>query len=200
MFVTAALHESGARVFIDATKTPARIPFLAASDRIRLSVLHLVRDPLAQVCSSIGHRGGPASKHAKAWVRRQREISHLVGGVPDSRHLIIRYEDLCLEPVIELNRICAFLDLAPIPALDSYDSFEHHVIGNAMRKAKGSRAKIKLDTRWQKELDPEKRREIIQVSGEWADRFGYEPAYLRRKPQRPYPARHSEPTRGEPGT
>lgn len=87
--------------------------------------VHIVRDPIA-VCSSqkrslMENKNLPASYLGYDWLScmlDKRWVPHarfLASRRNDVRHIVVRYEDLVAEPVAELGRIAANLDLAPPP-------------------------------------------------------------------------------------
>lgn len=171
-FVVAALDATGTHVFADTTKSPARIPFLAGCAGLRLSVIHLVRDPRAQVFSALKHRPDRSvAFHARSWVRRQRSIERCLDRLTDTQRLLLRYENLCRAPDVELERVAGFLGLAGSGGWERYANKEHHIIGNRMRRARPEANGIRLDEKWRTGMSPEHQAAVMRIAGRQASRY-----------------------------
>jgi len=170
-FIAGALAASGARVFFDAHKSPHRIALLAQSARIRLRVVHLVRDPRAQCWSSARRRETSLDRAAWSWRQTHRTIErHLEAtDVPMMR---LTYEDFCRQPSAAFGQLCTF---AGVPARDIPENFrdtDHHILGNAMRKPRDGRTTIQLDERWRDHLSHRDLRAIGRWTDALARRYG----------------------------
>ena len=65
-------------------------------------------------------------------------------------YLVVRYEDLCTNPVETMKKICSFVDL-PFNNLDLTrldKSQSHTIFGNPMRTDAHKRQKLVYDDRW----------------------------------------------------
>ena len=61
----------------------------------------------------------------------------------------LSYEKLCLFPVRQLDDLCRFLDVQPVPEMLAIgESGSHVVLGNRMKDEDGTRAGIRYDGRW----------------------------------------------------
>ena len=82
--------------------------------------VYLVRDPRDYVLSwlrSPTHVGGVGAA-ARVWQEEQQSgLTALAGIVPDSRILLVKYENLVSDPATELDKICAFLEIEPEPSM-----------------------------------------------------------------------------------
>jgi hypothetical protein len=78
--------------------------------------VYLVRDPRDYVLSwlrSPTHVGG-VNAAARVWREEQQSgLTALAGMIPDSRILLVKYEDLVSDPATELGRICSHLEIEP---------------------------------------------------------------------------------------
>jgi hypothetical protein len=146
------LEVTGARVFADASKDPARVRHLEHLSALRPHALHLVRDSPGFVASRMHNTRTSLEEGVRDWNRMAGHIQRLFAILPADRRLRLRYEDLCRDPLKELARICAFVGVeAPSGPLD-FRAVEHHVIGNRMRL--GTSSEIRLDERWRERLTP----------------------------------------------
>ena len=95
--------------------------------------------------------------------------------VRSSRYFELRYEDLVLEPELELGRVCDFLQLDFEPAMLAYHeeaddgALEDHPL-LAKPPIPGAR-------RWKEELDPKTTELFEAIAGGALTRLGYERAY-----------------------
>jgi hypothetical protein len=103
------------------------VPYIAEYEQIfpDMKFIHIVRDPVA-VCSSqkrslMENKRLPASYLGfdwlscmldKRWVPHARFIAERR---ENSRHIVVRYEDLVKNPSGEIGRVATWLDLAPPP-------------------------------------------------------------------------------------
>lgn len=172
-FVRAALEAGGKRVFLDATKDPIRIRFLAGLDGVRLKVIHLVRDPRSYAFSRMRDAGMTAAGAADAWLRTNGNVERHLAALPDTDHMLLRYESFCRETGDALERIAALAGVEPIPPPDDIRGSEHHIMGNKMRLPQFATREIRLDERWRGKLSGVDLDRIERVTGRMARRLGY---------------------------
>lgn len=173
-FHRALLDEAGARIFVDGQKhwlTPLVFRILGGRD---VSVLHLTRDPRGFAYSMTRRNRGDAVRAARGW-RRNHGVIGMAGRLA-GRCLLVRYEDLALDPRRTTARIFAFLGVEDRDVVHGPDDpARHHTIGNRMKTAFDGR--VEIDVRWREAFDA---RELERISGAAAPlmaRFGYaEPA------------------------
>ena len=156
----ACLEEAGARVFVDATKTPRRISEVAAVSELELRVLHLVRDPRGYVASAKRRLGVSVRVATTVWCRVNRDVLRRAAscGVP---YLLVPYEALCARVEGVLRGIDEFL-AAGGQNTAATEPLEHHVIGNEARLREWRYTDVKLDERWRTELTDSEQREVIE--------------------------------------
>jgi hypothetical protein len=166
-------HFGEDRVLVDSSKTVATVQTwveLVGKENVR--VLLLVRDVRGWVTSMIDlskrtgeHRvrdllgkfglSGPKEiarrtrlNRFRQWYRgNQRLQRFLEQSAIDTFQL--SYEKLCLFPDKQLDDLCRFLDVQPVPEMLSIrKSGSHVVLGNRMKDEDGTRAGIRYDGRW----------------------------------------------------
>jgi hypothetical protein len=173
-FIRAALSVSGASVFLDATKIPARIRFLAGIEEVDLRVIHLVRDPRGYCHSVRKHTGRSVESASREWASNQYHCDEARRSLPEVRWLQTRYEDLCTDPEGHLAEVCDFMGVPPLPAPEEYRSTTHHIIGNRMRSSSDPRTSIRLDEKWRETLSGSEQQLVARVAANQARRYGYE--------------------------
>ena len=164
---------TGASTFIDASKDPTRVRFLRQYCSIEPYVIHLVRDSLAFVNSARKNdKGARAFYNAILWWNRTAwHMERLRRTTSPERWLLVRYEDLCANPEVELKRILQFLGVAGGPPVLEFRQSSHHIIGNRMRRSELSQ--IRLDTSWRDELSKAQVDQIVARTRKYRQRFGY---------------------------
>lgn len=107
--------------------------------------------------------GWPVEQSAWQW-RRSNEV--IEEDSPHLQHLLwSRYEDLTANPQQELDRICAFLGIAPFPPFDSGQAVAIHEREQEIRNLN----QVSIDS-----LSAEQLRRINEVAGDTLRHFGYE--------------------------
>ena len=189
------LAESGKRILVDSSKVAHRLKFLWRIPEFHIRVIHLVRDGRAVALTYMRQdefadsrepawrRGGrgmaseatapslPMHTAAEEWRRCLRSEQHVLAGLPRSRWIEVRYEELCGNPEGTLERIHSFLGTKSGPVTRAFRAAENHVIGNGMRL--DTTSEIALDERWRSVLTEEYVRVFDSVAGGVNRRYGY---------------------------
>ena len=107
---------TGARTFVDTSKTPEFARELAALPGVELYVLNLVRDPRAVTCSWYKRKKSlsGAVKNARDWLRRQQDLERWRPAL-GKRYMMVRYEDLASAPQRTVDEIARWAGI-PLPA------------------------------------------------------------------------------------
>ena len=171
-FVRAVLDTTGAEVFFDTSKGHLRLGRLLASSAFDIRVVTLVRDVRGYAAAAARRRGTSLRDSAQTWKKDQLAIRALTKDLPPDRRLLVRYEDLCMNPSGTLTRLHEFCGVAPMEVPRQLFSTEHHVLGNNMRMAKA--IEIRLDERWRGELKDSQQAEVLRIAGELHREFGYQ--------------------------
>ena len=84
--------------------------------------IHLVREPMVTLASVLeAYRSSPANNEScfpHTWrIRRFFRLADVNRERLPSRYLVLRYEDLVGDPNLQMERVRAFLDISPSPAL-----------------------------------------------------------------------------------
>jgi hypothetical protein len=123
-----------------------------------MRVIHLVRDPRDVACSSIGMGWAGNPYHGLGhWLKTEDSWTEVAPRLPETRVLDVRYEDLVAQPEAELSRICAFLDVAFVPEMLTYDG-----------RSTYSKPDPSMMQQWRRRLSP---REIGLLEGRLGDRL-----------------------------
>jgi sulfotransferase family protein len=162
-----------ASAFIDASKDPVRVRFLSEYCEIEPFVIHLVRDSPAFVNSFLKNKGGAKSFHTaiRWWSSTARRMEQLRRVTPADHWLLVRYEDLCANPLGEIQRVLQFLGVAGAPPVVEFRPTEHHIIGNRMRL--GASSEIQLDTSWRTQLSKTQLDHVMRKTRKYRQLFGY---------------------------
>ncbi len=124
---------SAEKMAIDSSKNLPTLKLIRQHLGIDVHVIHFVRDGRAVACSNL-RKERDLHGSAMAWLKANRNIETYLAKMPDSRHLLVRYEDFVAQPTAEMRRILSFLGLPAGTvnlALDA--SLQHHLRGNRMR-------------------------------------------------------------------
>jgi hypothetical protein len=157
-------------VWVDATKEPMRLAHLARVPELCLFALHLVRDPRGY-CNSVRQTNRIGwSAAARQWLWNARNARRVLRRLPEDRRLLLRYEDLCDDPVRELNRIATLLGLRALRVYD-FQAPGHHIIGNRMRGNELSA--FERDERWKSQMSTGAIKVVELIAGRVARDYGY---------------------------
>jgi hypothetical protein len=167
---TAVLERTGKTVFVDTARDHQRPKNLASFPMLDVKVIHLVRDPRGNSASIIKHTGADAASAARQWTHSNVEAARARRYFPPERWLSLRYEELCADPAGVLDRIAAFIGVAPMPRT-GFHSSDSHIIGNKMRM-KGL-AEIREDLSWQTTLSGDQISTIARIAGPTSHEMGY---------------------------
>jgi hypothetical protein len=180
----AASEVSGRSVMVDSTGTPGRLAALIKAPGLEVSAVHLIRDPRGTAVSfakQLRKAGAPnegLSAHMSAlhWRRRNAESELVLAQLSPRRRIRIRYEDLVEDPVVELDRIGALLDLdltATGRAAASRQPWEprHTVAGNRLRL--GGQVRMQEASDWSDRLNGRQRGAVELIDGPAMRRYGY---------------------------
>jgi len=176
---------TGKKVLVDSSKAPSRLAVLARIPDLDLAVVHLVRDPRGVVWSMRKNAASPHNWQNQAptwkslayWSIYNAGAEAALAGVPRSKRLQIRYEDLVRDPESALGSIgdLVGIDLRPLGAQLAVGAdipIQHMLSGNHMRKAKGP-IRVREDTGWRKGMRRSEAAALRQVVALQMRRYGY---------------------------
>lgn len=160
VFMRAALALAGAKVFVDAGKSPYRTRYLRRLADVELHILHLIRDPRGVVTTFMENRGWDASPAMQVWMQEQLDILRILREIPDSMR--VHYEDLCDDVNGALGGIHRFVNV-PVTAFGGdFQAADHHILGNSMRLDRVGQ--IVKSERWKTRLSRNDRDAIARKS------------------------------------
>ena len=176
-FIDISCQQQGARYFVDGSKDPQRLQYFIDSGLWHVKVICITRDGRAQ---SLSHRekssqGVGYRDAVLEWKLTMRQIERVSRMLPKEDLHSLKYEDLCDDPVTQIESIWKFLELDGIDCdWENVDlkQTEHHILGNRMRLK--SSINISLDTAWLDKLDDSELNEFEQLAGAVNRRLGYQ--------------------------
>jgi hypothetical protein len=183
----AAAAEAGARLLVDASKSPWHCAVAASLADFDVSVLHLIRDPRGVAHSlrkKVGYqRGGTQiymDQHSStvsslAWVYRNRLVEwewH-----DDSKYLQMRYEDFIADPAKEVAGILELVELGDLsaPFVSSHEvdiTPSHNISGNPVRFQQGTTT-LRADEAWRESMPRHVKMYVRAITWPHMSHFGY---------------------------
>jgi hypothetical protein len=173
-------------------KTPSYMQSLPLLERVfpGAQYVHLVRDGRDAALSFMEMRRRPRfnlarprgiAAFASQWRLEVEGAAEFGRRVGSSRYLELRYEDLVVEPEVELRRVCDFLQLGFEPGMLAY----HEEVEESAREDHPLLAKPPIASvrRWKEELDPETTELFEAIAGRALAGLGYDRAYPRPSPR-----------------
>jgi hypothetical protein len=163
----------GTRVFLDTSKNPLQLRFLARSDDIDLGLIVLVRDGRGVMNSIMRHYHFTKEHALGAWIWANRNMERAMKRhVRPDRVFHLRIEDLTTDCDGVCRRLFEFLGVESGLSLDYSDLSQRHIVGNTMRLS--FKGEIRADERWRDELPPDALAYFNAHGGsDWNRRFGY---------------------------
>jgi hypothetical protein len=180
--LAATLHgvaaTAGARVVVDASKSPTYGRILEMLPDVDFHVLHLVRRPQATAHSWArfpGEAGRPV-RHASVWTS-WNVLVELLWARRGDRYLRIRYEDFAARPRETVREIVEFVgeavDALPFATDGNAElAVAHTVAGNPVRFRSGS-VPIVLDEAWRTTLPARDAQVLETLSWPLRQHYGY---------------------------
>lgn len=163
----------GKDVFLDGSKSPARLLNFLRSGLWNVKVIDLQRDGRGVSYSNKKHLNCTMADAVTRWLLITKEINQMREYLDPNSYTTITYEELCKEPGNTLRRIT---DKLGLPALhfDGGKLMEgdHHILGNKMRL--NSMSDIRFDEHWRMELSKSELREFEIMAGDKNAELGYQ--------------------------
>lgn len=165
---------AGTPVIVDSTKNPIRLRALYLERPAEVKVIYLIRDGRAVTHSRMKRENVGMGDAAKVWVAEHRKQRIVQRAMSPKNVLTLRYENLCMEPEVQLRMLCYYLDLDFDPNVLTFrENTRHAVGGNPMRFDMGNR-KIQLNEDWREALKESELEEFERVGGSLNRALGYE--------------------------
>ena len=158
-------------VFLDTTKNPLQIRFLARHPQIRLKMIALIRDGRGVIDSLIRKEEWSPQESVASWLWSNRHIHRATRYLPNADIYWLRLEDLCRKPEDTIKALFRFCGISPCWPLDYSNPAQQHIIGNSMRLHFDG--KIRYDQTWRETLSA-KYLELFDRRAGWLNKhFGY---------------------------
>ena len=141
---------SRSKVIVSSTKNVYHTSLILESNYVDPIIIHLVRDGRAVVWSYYKKykRFWP---FAWKWLMENVKIEILKRRYRNVPYLLIRYEDLALQPKEVLKRILSAVNLYYEDSMVNFRDFLHHQIGGNRMRFKSSK-EIVIDESWKQEM------------------------------------------------
>ena len=172
--ISAFIEDSENDWFLDGSKDPSRLMYLARSQQWQIKVLKLYRDGRAQSNSYRKKYKTSIKVAAREWESEMKQIHRVSNMIPSSDVIEVRYEDLCAAPQSTMESIWGQLGLEPAnidweKPLHTYGS---HILGNNNMR-QNTKVAIRLDESWRDELLPEDIKWFDRIAGHTNRGLGY---------------------------
>jgi hypothetical protein len=170
-FMRNAIKFKNATVYLDGTKSITRAQMFANAHNEEIKVIHLLRDGRG-FCNSFV-KNNKLSKSdflmaAKLWNDYISLVEQLEKKYKNLSVLHIKYEEICNDTNTALSKI---YDHLCIDKTNTNQSFEHHVLGNRMRKNFDNR--IIEDKSWESEIDEKQIVIITKKMKKYLKKYNY---------------------------
>lgn len=150
------LYETVSRIgncdfVVDSSKSYIKAVNLYRHDPNKVRIILLSRDGRGVMQSNI-KRGYNRDKSVRDWKRvYTRALPLFKRYIPNEHIHQVKYENLALQPEVELKHLCEFIGVRFEPAMLNFLSKVHHITnGNDMRFSKSS--EIRFDAEWYKSV------------------------------------------------
>lgn len=173
-FFANSLRANGTEVYVDGSKAPHRAEILAASGAFDLKALHLIRDGRAFSYSYLKNQKRPRSDLGRAagyWNRHLAKVDSFHSRFPNVPLMHVRYEDLCTDLGGTLGRVWEFLGVPYEQGMVTPGPAPYHITGNRMRKSFDGI--VRLDRKWERELDSGELERLTKEMYDGLSRFDY---------------------------
>jgi hypothetical protein len=189
---------TGDSIVVDSSKLPTYAMLLADVPGVRLSIVHLVRDPravayswqrwrqLADVDAHTWMHRRPPVKSAGLWLLWNAVTGSVLRRRVRGRYLRMRYEDLVEDPAGSVRAMLELVDSvspAPLQMVDDEVVLEttHTVAGNPARMRSGA-VRVTADEEWVSDMPRRDRWLLTALTLPLLARYGY-PVRVGRRPR-----------------
>ena len=164
-------EHQGSSVFLDTTKNPLQIRFLARHPEIRLKVIALVRDGRGVMNSLMLKEKWSPQESIDCWLWSNRNLQRAERYLSKEDVYWLHLEELCRDPEASLKSLFDFCGVPPQWPLDFSDLTQRHIIGNRMRL--NFKGQVRHDEAWRTTLADEHLALFSRHAGWLNQQFGY---------------------------
>jgi hypothetical protein len=162
---------SGKSIIFDSSRIPNRIALLVRSKKLRLVMLHVMRNGEACISSDKKKRPRTFFRPLLGWMRHNLAVEVLKARYSEVPYVFLRYEDFCENPERELERVLRVVGLTYDPEMMRFRSHEsHNFSGHLHKQDKTLPEKIVVDTSWHRRIKPIEHALFLAL-GEWMNRM-----------------------------
>lgn len=166
--------DEGASVFLDTTKNPLQIRFLAQHQQVDLKVICLVRDGRGVMNSLLTKETTYTPESAiDSWLwgirNMERTQRHYVAS---SQVYCLKLEELCQHPELKFTELLRFVGVETDEGEFDYSRVNRHIVGNRMRLSFDGTIK-RPDEAWRSELSKENLTLFEAKAGHINRKYGY---------------------------
>lgn len=163
----------GTDIFLDTSKNPYQIKFLAQQPDINLRVISLIRDGRAVMNSLVEREKYSPEQAVAAWKWGNRNIEIIKKNfLKDENFLQIRLEDLCDNPEKYKKALFEFCGVTDFSTIDYANFLHRHIVGNSMRHKFDGTIK-KHDDSWKRKLSKSHLKLFYSKCGKLNESYGY---------------------------
>ena len=180
---------SGSEIVVDSSKTASRASVLSMIEGVDFRMIHIVRDCRGVAWSrkkrfrkdkragvAKDDQGNRVSHSALVWMRANLIVSQLRRHLPPERSIRLRYEDLVVQPDVELRRIGSLIeldlsDLATAVVGGQPMTVGHTIAGNRMRMS--GAVQLRPDLEWVEKLAWREQATCWSLAGWLMKAYGY---------------------------
>ncbi len=165
----------GTEIFVEGSKNLVEVLVLKGftPPEHTLNILHLTRDPRGYFNSLKKYypHTTPGSAATK-WKRYHSIVEKLRQSLEPFNYFFLRYEDLCQEPVAQMQQVFEFLQVESQHVCQApVNPRKHHLMGNKMIfQFDGT---IKLDNAWKTRISDDDQRRLLALAQPLSSHFGY---------------------------
>ena len=160
---------TGCPIIADSSKKPIMLRLLYLLEPRKLKVVFLIRDVRGVTYSAMRRKIISVREASYLWLLDNLRIFLSIQTIPSRQRIVVKYENFCKDPSLEMERICTFLEIPYVPKTTALSKDHSHSIGGSPHRFNKAEVQIVLDERWKKEL-----------SAEQLMKFGYFPRLLNR--------------------
>ncbi len=166
------LREENTKYFLDTTKNPIQVRFLARHPNINLKVISLIREGHAVMNSLIQKEKYSPIDAINNWIWSNKNIERVIEYYLKPEQVYkVKLEDFLENHQEVLKQIFKFLGVNPNVELD-FNPKKRHVIGNYMRYTFDGTIRPP-DNRWKRQLSPELIKLFDERAGDMNKKYGY---------------------------
>lgn len=159
---------SGKKIAVDLSKTRVLRMFssllgLGKSKFKKAGFVLLLRDPKGVSASSLRHSDKTLDKFLRRYLKWMTRFQKLADKEGDRVH-VLKYEDLCERPKIEIMKLCSFIGVEYEPRMMTPSDKMHHLVHSSSSGYMKNVNALVVDERWRTELGVNDIKKIEKVT------------------------------------